>query len=466
MGKRSQERRRARQGQHGGPAAHGSRGSHGQPPQDAAPPRTRSLAEELAYRIAAVAQAPEECAERETTAAASWLFAAEEQVGPLGRAVLADGERRLEALWRRGWQPADVVRVARRELGPVHTRVAVDLIAAEARRYPAAGLDRRWAAQLAEAGAEPWWGADEEWLPALPGRQRSDRFLLAVAVFELLRLLFRLPALEVLCTPPGTGAAVHAARPASPGAARTLGRIRALLAKAESTEFPEEAEALTAKAQQLMAEHSIGEALLAARGAAHDAPAGIRLGVESPYEQPKAALLHEVAEANRCRAVWSKELGFSTVVGFEADLDAVELLYTSLLVQATAALGAEGARAGGGSRRRAFRASFLSAYAARIGERLGETTAAATARAAGADGTTDGAAADGTAIEGAGAAGSPLLPVLAARHRAVEEEADRIFPAVTRSRASAVSDWEGWTSGRAAADRAGLRAEGGRLPAG
>ena len=34
---------------------------------------------------------------------------------------------------------------------------------------------------------------------------------------------------------------------------KVLGRVRALLAKAESTTFPEEAEALTAKAQELMA---------------------------------------------------------------------------------------------------------------------------------------------------------------------------------------------------------------------
>ena len=36
-----------------------------------------------------------------------------------------------------------------------------------------------------------------------------------------------------------------------------LERVRALLAKAESTTFPEEADALTAKAQQLMTRHAL-----------------------------------------------------------------------------------------------------------------------------------------------------------------------------------------------------------------
>jgi hypothetical protein len=79
-----------------------------------------------------------------------------------------------------------------------------------------------------------------------------------------------------------------------------------LLAKAESTEFPEEAEALSARAQELMAKHSIDHALLAAQSGNRDKPAGRRLPVDNPYESPKATLLHAVAQANRCRSVWQK----------------------------------------------------------------------------------------------------------------------------------------------------------------
>ena len=48
--------------------------------------------------------------------------------------------------------------------------------------------------------------------------------------------------------------------------AGVLAKVRALLAKAESTTFEAEAEALTAKAHQLMVRHTIDEALVAGRG--------------------------------------------------------------------------------------------------------------------------------------------------------------------------------------------------------
>lgn len=66
----------------------------------------------------------------------------------------------------------------------------------------------------------------------------------------------------------------------------------------------------------------------------------------------------------------------STVVGFLADLDAIELLFTSLLVQASAAMLRAGAKrdAHGRSRTGAFRQSFLIAYATHIGERLSQAT--------------------------------------------------------------------------------------------
>lgn len=218
-----------------------------------------------------------------------------------------------------------------------------------------------------------------------------------------------------------------------------LTRIRALLAKAEATGFPQEAEALSAKAQELMARHSIDEALLAARAPSPDAPGACRIGVEAPYEQAKAVLLDAVATANHCRAVWNEPLGFSTVVGFEADLEVVELLYTSLLVQATTAMTkAETAqRAGGRRRTKTFRQSFLAAYAHRIGTRL--------------------AAAAETQVT------DDLLPVLASREVAVTAHTDRMFPQTTTSRLRGVSDAAGWTEGAQAADRAQVGARP-RLP--
>ncbi|AEY90777.1 hypothetical protein SHJG_5510 [Streptomyces hygroscopicus subsp. jinggangensis 5008] len=320
------------------------------------------------------------------------------------------GEDFVAGAWQRGWQPADVVRLVRRELDDAHVRLAAALIRAQAGRDRPRG--RRWTDQLAA-------------LPAGPERT-ADRFSHATAVLELYRLLLRLPSLEPLDEEPR--------RAPGPAASRMLTRIRALLAKAEATGYPEEAEALSAKAQELMARHSVDEALLAAEAPAPDAPGACRIGVEPPYEQAKAVLLDAVATANHCRAVWNEPLGFSTVVGFEADLEAVELLYTSLLVQATHAMTkAEAAqRAGGRKRTKTFRQSFLAAYAHRVGDRL--------------------AAAAETQVT------QDLLPVLATRETAVTGRLERMFPETTTTRLRGVSDAAGWTEGARAADQAQVRA--------
>ncbi|MUT92120.1 DUF2786 domain-containing protein, partial [Streptomyces sp. Z38] len=265
---------------------------------------------------------------------------------------------------------------------------------------------------------------------------RGDRFSYATAVLELYRLLLRLPALEPLDQ--AAGASPSGGRERKPES-RMLGRIRALLAKAEATGFPEEAEALSAKAQELMARHSVDEALLAAQGAVAEGPDAVRIGVDPPYEQAKALLLDAVASANHCRAVWNEAFGFSTVVGFASDLEAVELLYTSLLVQATGAMTeAEAAqRAGGRKRTKTFRQSFLAAYAHRVGVRL----AAATAEVP---------------------VGEELLPVLASREVAVGERVERLFPSTTTTRLRGVSDVAGWEEGARAAEEA-VTATRGRL---
>ncbi|WP_069887336.1 DUF2786 domain-containing protein, partial [Streptomyces luteocolor] len=255
---------------------------------------------------------------------------------------------------------------------------------------------------------------------------------------QLYRLLLRLPPLEPVGPPRGDTLPAP-----TEGEPRTLTRIRALLAKAEATGYPEEAEALTAKAQELMARHSLDEALLAARTHAKDTPAACRIGVDAPYETAKAILLDAVATANRCRAVWNEAYGFSTVVGFESDLEAVELLHTSLLVQGTAAMTrAEAAqRAGGRKRTKTFRQAFLMAYAHRIGGRLAETADHATKEAT----QGEGAARDGAA---------DLLPVLAARDVAVTDRTEQMFPETTTTRVRGVTDGEGWAHGTEAADRA------------
>ncbi|WP_048819631.1 DUF2786 domain-containing protein [Streptomyces ipomoeae] len=347
------------------------------------------------------------------------------------------GREFVAGAWRRGWQPADVVRFARRELEGPHVRLLARLVVDEHQAGDRPPPTPRWSAQLDEVRtlAEP----EPELKPG--PTPHTDRFSQATTTLELYRLLLRLPALEPLDRDrPQT-----APTPRDPES-RMLTRIRALLAKAEATGFPEEAEALSAKAQELMARHSIDEALLAARTHTKDAPGACRIGVDPPYETAKAVLLDAVARANRCEAVWSEALGFSTVVGFEADLEAVELLYTSLLVQATTAMTkAEAAqRKGGRKRTKTFRQSFLAAYAHRIGDRLAEVADAQVAE---------------TGAEDAG----DLLPVLAARDVAVRDRFTHMFPDTVTTRVRGVSDATGWRQGTEAADRAQVRARP-RLP--
>nr|WP_030726902.1 DUF2786 domain-containing protein [Streptomyces sp. NRRL S-237] len=380
----------------------------------------RDLAETVDRAFAAALYAQDDAG---LDTGASLLVADQTGWPAVGRELLARGEAYVRQGWERGWQPADVLRLVRRDLDERHLRITGDLIAAEARRY--ARLPERWGA------GEAWWGGDEKYADRLAQRERADRFTLATTFLEVLRLLIRLPSIEPVAPLPGDP--VDALAEHAHIEPRMLGRIRALLAKAEATTYPEEAEALSAKAQELMARHTVDEALLAASGKGPaQVPGACRIGVEPPYEEAKAVLLDAVAGANRCRAVWNSGFEFSTVVGFESDLEAVELLYTSLLVQGTAAMTrAEAAqRSGGRKRTKTFRQSFLLAYASRLGHRLAET-------------------AEHTATEA-----PDNLPALVARDVAVTSRAEEMFPRTTTTRLRGATDHAGWEDGTAAADRA------------
>src|SRR5690606_16352797 len=381
--------------------------------------------------------------------------------GPVERAL---GRALVDAVvvcWRRGWQPADIPRAAERLLGRPHARLLARAVVRAAAQHPPAAIPARWRVQLDHLGG-PGDPANGDWSGTrapddssgagwvLGTRRRGHRaderpVVVAVRAVALLRGLPRLPLLDPL---PGEVPPVEQ-RPAArrdEADARVLAKVAGLLAKAESTEFPDEADALTAKAQELMARHAIDRALVdEARRARDGAPArvgGRRIGVDDPYAGAKAMLLDAVASANRCRAVWSKQFGFATVFGADDDLDAVEVLYTSLLVQSARALVAASRPldhrrdpASSAGRTRSFRQSFLVAFASRIGDRLR-------------------AAADAVA-DAEGARTPSLLPVLAARREAADAACAEAFPHVRTSRVSA-KDVAGWRAGEQAADRAHL----------
>jgi Protein of unknown function (DUF2786) len=351
-----------------------------------------------------------------------------------GIAAVLDGE--VARAWERGWQPADLARCIDHGLGKVDSAVIRGAIASESESYAALGerVAPEWMAQLDRIDARRDTPSQLAYLAHVRAEWR-DVVLAAVRLTHWLRLLPKLPR---LVDPPAEWrAGMTVSEHSLPRG--ILHKVRALLAKAESTTFEAESEAFTAKAQELMARHRIDRAVLGASGReAGEVPVGRRIGIDSPYSNAKAVLLCSVAQANGCDAVWSKSLGFATVFGYAGELDAVEELFTSLLVQATAALQREGSKYDhrGQSRTAQFRRSFLVAFAYRIGLRL-RTTVDETVEAATAE------------------TGTALVPLLAARTERAVAARREAFPR-TRGLSTRASDGEGWAAGTAFGDRADL----------
>lgn len=119
---------------------------------------------------------------------------------------------------------------------------------------------------------------------------------------------------------------------------KVLARIRGLLAKAESTEFPAEADSCTAKALEMMTTHGVEQAHIDAVSGRRPSATSIRIDFDNPYSLEKATLLGCVAEPLGCQiAIFGthRTSDYATVVGMPTDLELVEMLYTSLLLQGT-----------------------------------------------------------------------------------------------------------------------------------
>jgi Protein of unknown function (DUF2786) len=343
----------------------------------------------------------------------------------------------LDEVWEKGWQPADVAHAARKDATAGSVPLVVALIGEHARRTDAVRrAPDAWVDQLRELGAPTSGDAGVVAAWSRTGR-RSPAEAWRI-VLQLVGMLSTAARIDVLVPPPSRWGGAH---PRSTGGAdstgddRALRRIRGLLAKAESTEFADEAEALTAKAQELMTRHAVDEALLDPGRPAGSDVGSRRVHVADPYVRAKMQLLATVSEANDVRLVWYQRLGIANLVGGRADLDAVELLFTSLLLQVAQALASAERQDGGRSRSRTFRRAFLLGYAHRIGERLRAARQRATADAA-------------------SERGIDLLPVLRSRREAVESAVSELFPRVRTSRTRASVDAGGWYAGRSAAERA------------
>ncbi|PJK18549.1 DUF2786 domain-containing protein [Mycolicibacterium goodii] len=334
----------------------------------------------------------------------------------------------ISGAWQAGWAPNDLHEFARRRLDASGAGYLAEAIILESRRYAVTSLHPRWRAELAALSVDVVPCPPQMW--GWASRHDVDHRAALTVVLKVLRFLGTLPILEPLLPLPG--AAQYAAVATNEADAKALSRVRGLLAKAEATEFTEEAEALSAKAQELMSRYSLHHAIQDHQRSGEAEAVARRIWIDSPYVMAKAALVQSVATANRCRMVCGEKIGFVAVIGANCDVDFVELLSTSLLIQANRAMLAAGRAANGRqTRTRSFRQSFLLSYAARIGERLTATSATVA-----------------TEMDC-----SALLPVLAARSQATDDLTDRLFPATTL-REMSVSNGAGWLAGRTAADLA------------
>ena len=239
---------------------------------------------------------------------------------------------------------------------------------------------------------------------------------------------------------------------------RRLATIRGLLAKAEATDFPEEAEAFFAKASELISRWAIDEAMLwaAGRDGGREQPDELQLVVHAPYLAQKAVLIGSVARAHGCRAVRlvsgpGNKSEVISIVGFPSELRWVETLATSLLVQLTSAMLAKAPRGVSASESASWRRSFIIGFAEEVATRLERDRESAVAER--------GPARSSAQPEEQTAAPSVAL-VLASRQEEVDTDFRRRHPHVRSSWASSGRSATGRRAGRQAGRQASLTRNG------
>jgi hypothetical protein len=230
-----------------------------------------------------------------------------------------------------------------------------------------------------------------------------------------------------------------------------LAKVRKILAKAEDpAATPEEAETYTAKAAELMATYGIDRALLAETMPESDVVGDRVVVLDAPYALDKASLLSSVAFELRCRAVRriryvgpraTKEVSIH-LFGYDSDLLRVEILFTSLLLQAQTSLARtepppwESAAA--------YRRSWLAGFTAAVSRRLRDAESRARE-----------AAEQSRATRTEARSGRSVELVLVDRDRVVASAVDAEYPRLSTARSRQLSG-SGGRSGWQAGQRADL----------
>jgi Protein of unknown function (DUF2786) len=223
----------------------------------------------------------------------------------------------------------------------------------------------------------------------------------------------------------------------------TMERVRKLLAQAEDpSTTPAEAEAFTVKAAGLMAKYGIDRARLGAIRPETDQPTSKKIDVPNPWADVRVMLLTGIARAMRCELVLlTAETGKRVhMFGYASDLERVDVLYTSLLLQMANGLAATPVPVGVRSAR-AWRRSWQLGFAGAVGSRV-RTAEAQAAASSDADRAATGGSGPSTAV------------VLADRSLAVKQQLKQEYPRIRSTRMTCSGS--GYGSGYAAGQRANL----------
>ncbi|MFD7738035.1 DUF2786 domain-containing protein [Kitasatospora sp. NPDC059800] len=222
-----------------------------------------------------------------------------------------------------------------------------------------------------------------------------------------------------------------------------LARVRAILAKAEDpAASPEESEVYFAKAAALMAKYGIEETMLAVAKAVPEKPTSRLIKIEGTYAKDRQQLLSFIASALGASTVLlkvedeptSKVVNAVDIFAFESDLNRVELLYTSLLLQALN--GMKHVRPLPGESPTSYRKTWLSGFSSAVYHRLKQAENAARS-------------------DYEVSTGSSTELVLADRKSRVVAERDRKYKKLRKTPKRKLTG-SGWGAGKAAGKQADL----------
>lgn len=152
-----------------------------------------------------------------------------------------------------------------------------------------------------------------------------------------------------------------------------ISKVRALLAKAEGTNNPHEAEAFFAKASELMAKHRIDEARVRERMGTKESMDRVRYPLHThSYQRASLALLNAVAKHYGVILLIGATGNTKnpTLFGHASDVEATVMMFRSLVIQRDRAC--FNTRIPYGENTTRFRNSFCYGFAGSVHERLTE----------------------------------------------------------------------------------------------